>query len=210
MKRIFTISTFFIFLVSNAWAQMGYTAPKTAVTVMIEDNSYLKIEGRTNVNNFSCGYRDEIPQDTMAISISQSEGKALLTNAEMKVPVKGLDCGNAMMNSDLQNLLQQDKHPEIIIRIKSLEPSEQLMGGVDETGFIDAGHAIVEFEIAGVANEYRIPLNSYNELIDQYFLGKKTINIKDFNLSPPKKFLGLVKVEEEITIDFRLNLDFLY
>jgi len=197
------------FAASNVRAQMGYVAPKTAVTVTIEDNSYLKIHGRTNVNSFSCGYREEIPKDTLSISISRMGDKILLSNAEMKVPVKGLDCGNAMMNSDLQALLKQDEHPEIAIRIKSLELSERF-AKANETGFIDAGYAVVEFELAGVSKEYRIPIDSYNELIDQYFLGKKTINITDFNLSPPKKFLGLVKVEEEIAIDFRLNLNFLY
>lgn len=209
MKNIFAAFAFLLFIAPKVEAQMGYTAPRSAVTVLVEDNSYLKIQGKTNVNNFSCSFKDEIPKDTIDVSIRQNGDKLVLTNAVLKVPVNGFDCGNPVMNNDLQNLLRQEEHPQIIIRIKSIEPS-QLTASAGDLGFTDLGYAWVEFELAGVKNEYRIPLNSYNELIDQYYLGKKTINITDFKLTPPKKFLGLVKVEEEITIDFRLNLNFLY
>lgn len=36
--------------------------------------------------------------------------------------------------------------------------------------------------------------------------GSKQMKLSDFNLVPPTKFLGLVKVKNEITINFEIKL----
>jgi hypothetical protein len=192
-----------------AKAQMFYAAPKSSVSVVVDSDSYVKIVGKTNVNTFTCDYKKEIPKDTIHVSINQEGNKLYLTNAVLKVRVDGFDCGHPIMNKDFQQLLTEEKHPYITLHIKSIEPSDDFVVS-NNPGLSEIGYAQVVFEIAGVKNEYKIPLNSFDQVISQYFLGQKTINIKDFQLHPPKKFLGLVKVDEEISIDFRLNLNFLY
>jgi hypothetical protein len=209
MKRIIILLALAGFaLVNKVDAQMFYAAPRNHISVVVEDDSYVKILGKTNVNTFSCDYKKEIPKESINVSISQVGDKLLLENAILKVEVDGFDCGNPLMNKDFQNLLKEDVYPSITIRIKSIEPSDEFLVSSQNAGFSEVGYAVVEFEIAGVVNEYKVPLNSFNQVINQYFLGQKTINITDFKLSPPRKFMGLVKVDEEISIDFRLNLNF--
>jgi hypothetical protein len=211
MKNTLILTLIIIFAgVVKTEAQMFYAVPRNHVAVVVEDNSYVKILGKTNVNSFSCDYRKEIPKDTIEVSIRQMGNMIVLENAILEVEVDGFDCGNQMMNKDFQNLLKENAHPKITLRIKSIEPSNGLTASSTNTGYAEIGYAMVEFEIAGVKNEYKVPLNSFEQVMSQYFLGQKTINITDFKLTPPRKFMGLVKVEEEISIDFRLNLNFLY
>ncbi len=131
----------------------------------------------------------------------------ILTNAILQINVDGFDCGNQIMNKDFKNLLKEKEEPYITLQIKNIEPSYDFIVS-REPGLSEIGFARVEIALAGAKNEYLIPLNSFDEVISQYYMGQLTLNITDFQLDPPKKFLGLVKVEEEITVDFKLNLNF--
>src|SRR5690606_27243053 len=82
----------------NGTAQMYYKAPRSHVSVVVENDSYVKIIGKTNVNTFSCDYKKEIPKDTLKVSVRQDDNKLILENASLLVRVDGFDCGNPLMN----------------------------------------------------------------------------------------------------------------
>ena len=71
----------------------------------------------------------------------------------------------------------------------------------------DSVNALLELFIAGKSQSYFIPLTVSKEDTDHIFVsGVLKLNIADFDLVPPKKVFGLIKVSEHIEIDFKLNL----
>lgn len=170
------------------------------VTIVIEKDSYLKILGTTNVNTFSCGYEGKITADTLSIHMQREEDKILLNDVVLEVEVARFDCGQSGMNKDFRNLLRYEYYPLLKINILSLMMSSHTQY---------EALAKVRIEIAGKEEVYEVPVRQDEEKEEQYYTGRQALNIRDFGLEPPKKFLGMVEVDEEVVIDFRLNLSLL-
>lgn len=175
-----------------------YAGANENVSVIIENDSYLSIRGSTNVNNFNCSYEGQISNDTVQIGFSRNaSGTLLLENASLTVEVTRFDCGNRVMNKDFKELLQYEKHPRINMNVLSLD----MLPDTPRSGLIK-----VEFTIAGEAKIYRVPINFSTGSEGHVYQGEKKLDITDFDLTPPRKFLGMVVVDEEVIIDFQLNL----
>ena len=95
------------------------------------------------------------------------------------------------MNSDFQDLLLSEKYPELVIELNKVEA---LAG--------EYVKAYVTVQIAGKTNNYTMPVL----LKEHGYQGKLKINIKDFDLVPPKKALGLIEVDEMIEVQFDLKI----
>jgi polyisoprenoid-binding protein YceI len=107
---------------------------------------------------------------------------------------KNFDCGNRKINKDFHKLLKTEEYPEILLKIKKIDLSR----GEDAT-------VTLSFTIAGIENDYRFPIEiSWENQLR--FKGNLQLNIKDFNLEAPSKIFGLIVLEEEIQINFNLNV----
>ena len=60
----------------------------------------------------------------------------------------------------------------------------------------------VTYKINGIPNNYYIPVKLEKKESHFKISGNKKINIKDFDLDPPRKVLGIVKVRDSILIKF--------
>ena len=103
------------------------------------------------------------------------------------------------MTSDFKELLQQDKYPFIQLQVLSISPKKISDLSSNYT-------ASVSLTIVGVENCLEVPLNITQENDMSICKGRMKINIEDFELIPPTKFIGLVKVDREIELDLQLML----
>lgn len=170
------------------------------VSVLIEKDSHLKILGTTNINSFSCAYVGNIAADTITINMQRTKDKILLDHAQLSVEVDRFDCGNSGMNRDFRELLEYEQFPRMKVSLTSLTLSPQKNY---------EAIAKVKIEIAGEVETYSVPVKLEEEKEQTFYAGQRTLNIKDFELTPPKKFLGMIVVDEEVIIDFKLNLSLL-
>ncbi|CAN5331303.1 hypothetical protein BH23BAC3_BH23BAC3_36150 [soil metagenome] len=83
--------------------------------IIDKEKSHLWIEGRSNVNQFSC--RAAI-YDTM-VSAPVAEDDTL--DVEVDIEVEGFDCGKRRMNRDLYEALLAEIHPYISFEYTSTE-----------------------------------------------------------------------------------------
>jgi hypothetical protein len=169
------------------------------VTVVIENGSYLKINGYTNVNSFSCSYQGEIGRDTMNVRLTPTREGLALQHAGLSIEVDRFDCGNQMMNKDFRNLLEYEQHPQLKLNILSLQSTGPENPSCEAL-------AKVQFTIAGTSETYEVPVNILEGTEPTAYCGEKALDITDFDLTPPRKFLGMVVVDKEVSIDFRINL----
>ncbi|CDF78853.1 conserved hypothetical protein containing YceI-like lipid/polyisoprenoid-binding domain [Formosa agariphila KMM 3901] len=173
--------------------------PKSHTEIIIKPSSKLTIHGVTNITNFACEFNTVTLKDKISISYKGTNKHAVFENAILVLDNKEFDCGRKIINKDFNGLLKTEDYPQIAIHLKEITRSEtQPQKTV----------AHVDFVIAGVTKPYQIPIKISRDH-SLKINGRIRLNIRDFGLENPKKVLGLIKIEDVVTVNFNLDLDVL-
>jgi len=169
---------------------------ETTTTIKVSSKSTLYVEGKTNINKFNCNF-DITTINEIPVIYSVSNDKIEFRNAQLTLKNSCFDCGHKGMNKDFHNLLKTDSYPQIVLTLQSISM---------KTSKKDMVEADVDIEIAGTAKSYKT-LVRVNKDNGYAVNGQLNINITDFNLEPPQKMMGMIKVKDVITINFNLILE---
>ncbi|MEY3052930.1 MAG: hypothetical protein RLY31_2715 [Bacteroidota bacterium] len=175
----------------------------------ITDNSSLSLEGKTNVNVFRCRCTEKFfRQEYSALSAATPSESLHFRNTGLALPVASLDCGNKLMNKDLQKALRHDLHPFIHIYLREVKPDKchRLSAGNDWIRL----KALTCISINGMDKEYWLDVNALRLSSTRYrFVCAKRIDMTDFGITPPSAMMGMVRVENDIVIrmDLEIALD---
>ncbi|WP_420581759.1 hypothetical protein [Reichenbachiella sp.] len=160
------------------------------------------IEGKTNVNKFSCKLKKYVANDTLKISGIWNGKSVEFEGLYLKVPVEGFNCGLPMMTHDFRKLLKYDAHPELSMKVNEiyLPPSPNLNALENMT-------ANTMLTIAG-ENQLEEVYNSYLYENDEELIlgGKHELNMRRYQIEPPIKFFGTVVIQEQLDINFEVIL----
>lgn len=160
----------------------------------------IKIDGFTNINSFSltCLAKNNSIQIYPDITLTGVRNVQDY-KVDMTLPVKYFESDNPGIKSDFIDLVKGDQYPDMHINITHFSITESAKYEKESsTG--------VEITIGGVNRNYAINFHTTNNGKDFITSGHQKVNIRDFNLEPPKKFFGLVQVKEIIDINFKLLL----
>ncbi len=198
---------------------MGYSIPSNAQplamntkklsvekTYRINPKSVLKLDGKTNVNGFTCSC-DETFQPQQLIVEPPADGSLTTAfhSATLKLKIKSLDCGNKIMNKDLQKALHANEHPYITIELKKVEQDK--CNRLTELKDWIKMKALTKISLNGVSKDYWINITAKKTGPSQYrFIGTKSINMTDFCVTPPVALMGTIKVKDAITINLDLDV----
>ncbi len=166
----------------------------TVVDSRSKCSDYIQIDGSTNVNQF---YFTHELSDKKKLDVSPDTKSNIL---ELKIPAKNFKSSNHRMTEDFLELIKADKYPYIQITIHLT--NDQLMSLVNDVFYPE-----IDVQLAGKSHTYRIP-GKLHRCPDQsiHVSGEVHLSLEDFDLEPPSKFLGLVKVKNEVFINFGLTL----
>ena len=177
---------------------LGFTSAEylESTRVIVGPDSQLVIKGKTNINRFNCVFNASNFKNPIPVYFHMDHGKMVFQETHLILNTRCFDCGNRHMNEDFYDLLHADIYPEVILNLKAVT----LNTDHDNTIYAD-----VNIVISGVTNSYKVPLKieKNNKMIVS---GVLDLNIKDFNIEPPRKAMGLIVVSEFIKIDLRLNI----
>lgn len=193
-------AVFFLLLISfNLFGQGEMPIEPGAYTIKIDSKSFVRIRGRTNVSTFECSYDSELSYKTFKVGAKKIvDGSTCFDDAVIQLSTGSFDCGLREMTKDFQELLEKEEHPYMTMEVQCM--ANDLIGG-------DIIHeSEVKFSIAGISNFYTIPFESRRDGDRILCIGRKEINIRDFNIEPPTKLFGLVKVHNIITVEFNIAL----
>ena len=112
--------------------------------------------------------------------------------------VRRFDCGNEVMNRDLTKALKHEDFPEIQLNLLGLKGRiNQVSVGVIEGD--------IRVKIAG-ADHRMFTRCTVESLPDgkKKIIGSQLMRFSDFDIRPPRKMLGVIRVEDEIEVDFSL------
>lgn len=168
--------------------------------VYIQNESGLKINGRSNVNQFSFDYDTRLLQREMSVKIQNHDGHFHLENATLRLKVEGFDSGNPIMNKDLYKLVNTEVFPHINISFESVIPT--LHHSNSNRMMVNA-----KVSMAGETHNENLEVIRSETGRGVRFFGRTNLNLKNYCIEPPTKFMGMVKVHEELSIQFDIQVD---
>lgn len=137
----------------------------------------------TNVNDFTCECKETDFKYTETYTTSVKKVKILF-------PLVAFNCPKKLMEKDLQKLFESEKFPYAKLTVVSFDSSE--------------GQIILQLSLKDKTKEYKLQLAKTEINKRSYLKGSQTIKLKDYNVVPPTKMMGLVKVSDEVTVSFMI------
>jgi hypothetical protein len=173
-----------------------FTQTRNPVSYSNNCNSFIRILGGSNISTFSFTCNTTSLSDAWQNDEIKDTGFLSVT-----VPVRDFEASNPLMYDDFLTLIKAREFPvlRIIIPKEQLEKSFQ----TERTSCPD-----IEIMLAGVTRIYKIDCNIYACGNNLFIRGLKMLKLSDFNIKPPVKLNGLVKVKDEIEVNFGLIITF--
>ena len=166
----------------------------------IEKESSLSIRGTTNINSFECFSKQTFKEQSVRMEIDGAKHKVFFKNAQLMLRVDGLDCDNSKMNEDLCEALDYEDFPFIVIELREAD----LKKGLNEDGWSEI---IVRatLSVAGKTRPIYIEAKGQQTSADRFrFVAEYWLKMTDYGVEPPTALLGLIKVRNDIAIDFNV------
>lgn len=164
---------------------------------VIQSNSSIAIEGKSNINKFRCEITNYDRRDTILISKRQER---IDVRGGFEINVNDFNCRNRFVSRDLRKTLNAKEFPSL--KIKLLTLSNFGYGYADENI-----NGWVVIELAGItrtiAVDYLVKHSSSGIL---QLCGNQAIQLSEFDLNCDDKLAGLIKVDDRINVKFVLNL----
>jgi len=169
----------------------------------IRPESRIWFTGASNIRHFTCKARQlsgAIELRGIATRSPLLVGENASGEPSLRMSVDSVDCGIGRMNRHLHEALQSDRHPTIEFRVTSYEvhletpaPIARIVGAVT---------------IAGVQRPVTTTASiSADTLGTLYLRGTYAIRPTDFGVAPPRRFGGLLRVRDSVTVHFDVAVD---
>lgn len=162
-------------------------------------NNYISIIGETNINMFSLD--QYVPEDLICGAgdsrwIQLPDEEVYL----IRIPVRNFEASNRIVYKDFLDMIDVKDHPYISI---FMDESEFRMLFQDRSFFLPR----IGISVAGTTRYYQVPCQ-VSDCVDGKISvsGRKTLKLTDFKLAPPTKTMGLIKVQNELIINFEFSL----
>lgn len=165
------------------------------------------IHGEATTHDFTCrvtevkgSARISAPQDTIRpVAHTTESDKGNEPEVEVRVPVRAFECGNSRMTRDLQETLEMKKHPEIRFNLldATVKPTTDTLAEWSQV------EVMGPLTISGTERLVRIDTRT-RALGNGTFRirGCLPVNMTYFGIEPPTKAFGLIRVQNEIRVQF--------
>jgi hypothetical protein len=183
-KLVFTI----IFLAVSFTSRSQYSI---FTSVNIKE---VYINGKSNIEKFDLQLIDKNNSPNES-AIPIIDGKAL----EFDIPVENIRSKKTYIEEDFKKIIHEREFPYIHLRIGSdqLKLFQKRNSEIVETSLT----------IAGKTNHYPIMVEEVPVNDSTLFLhGRIELNLSEFSIEPVSKLFGIIKVEDKVVINFKLNL----
>lgn len=150
------------------------------------------ISGSTNINSFQLIYNEENYSE-----ISSNTEDILSDLVKLSIPVQKIEAESTSMKKDFLKMVNADKYPIINIALTELITS-------DFSNSTDTCHQI-NLTMNGITKSYTcFPSVEKDSFGNVQLSGNLNVKLSEFNIQPPKKIMGLIKVENEVFISFKV------
>lgn len=187
----------FLLLFANLFIFSGFylsSLSQEIITLSFTPNSSLIIRGESNVHKFSCDYNTYELTDSLKVNFKKHSNLIVFKNTQLLLEKAEFDCGGRGINRDFHKLLQTQDFPNIKMHLKNVDISDK-----------NNVKANLSFTICDITKEYSVPISVNHHKNKMIFKGCISLKISDFDLTSPRKVLGLIKVRDTIFVDINLE-----
>ncbi len=157
--------------------------------------NFIHITGESNVNQFSFNFNQ-------AEILSRSlRSTADTGDIVIQIPIREFRASNQMMYSDFLEMMKESEYPIIEIGFKRKQLNRVNSGNYSSCPDI-------RITIAGVTRTYKIDCSILPCSDNMFIQGEKRLKLTDFHIKPPVKLKGLVKVSNNIDVNFGFIINF--
>lgn len=189
-KTAFLAFTLSVYPIVDVFSQASEMASFSA-----NCENYVYISGESTISPFSFRY------NTADISGKKNLVLRDTGTFEISIPIRDFEPSNPMMYGDFLALMKESEYPRIVVSFSRRQL--QKLGQEQNSSCPE-----IRITIAGITREYQIECAMVKCLDQLYLSGEKRIRLSDFRLRPPEKLLGLVKVHNEIDVNFGFIITF--
>lgn len=150
--------------------------------ILIINKIEIKIKGKSTVGDYNCD-NSLIKKDSVFLNLNKRNSIAA------QIPMSAFDCKNRIMTKDLQSTVKVKKYPNSFVTISEIKPCAKNY------------KCNLTFLITDKTLKYK---DFILKTSDNKIQGSLNLNFSDIGLEPPTKMAGLIKVKDEIVIDFTL------
>jgi hypothetical protein len=171
---------------------------------LIDPVSRLHIHGKSNVNTFTCTCRQTFLELPFNLTAQQDATKLGFRHTVLIVQTRLFDCGNKVMNEDMYHALKSKKFPQMAIELDAVERIAN--PGVAWTDI----KVWTKITLAGETRQVWLPAKIRQPGPGRWHIRtKKTLRMTDFKVTPPTALMGMIKTNDEITIELDLLIHWL-
>lgn len=184
-------STAVFFLLPFLLGMTGQIDPPLSEVYLLA-GSTITIDGTSTVNSFSC-------------SSSEIAGRGSIDpiSGGLNIYAGSFDCGIRRMNQDFRSALSADQHEFITFTILDAELIEE--ADRDGRSIVQAEGIL---ELAGVSRTITVTAGANRLGAGKVRLqGSHNLRMTSFEVTPPTRLLGMVRVHDDITVHFDLLAD---
>jgi|GEM_PF-776871 len=175
---------------------------RNMITYTLNNTSWLAISGTTNINSFECLSSNAVPNNNIIVTASHEKEKLSFSNALILVEVGSFDCKNPLINRDMYKALGGTN--DSFIEIKLLEVKPTSGNWYTHDGNLTAS---LEISINGISRIKEMKIDWQNAGgIEYHFIGRADISMSEFDIDAPSPALGMVKVNDSITVSFNYKV----
>jgi hypothetical protein len=152
---------------------------------VIVTTKVITVTGKTSIGSFKCDYAQTGINDTLFIDHTKSRGDLVFD-----IPVQGFSCGNFLINKDFRSTIKAGQYPKAKVQVRSLR-----------SGY---GHYTCDLTVhlVGKKLEYK---DLVLKRVPNGLTAHLTLSFDELDLEAPKKMGGLIKVDEELRLNFTLG-----
>lgn len=180
----------------------GNAASQTLIhRLIVQSSSTLHINGTTNINSYECAIAKYTGKDTLVLHEGGRNIRPVFVKGAVALDASSCDCGIPLMTSDFRKAINSKEYPQIVIDFISFERMP-VYGKVP-----DQFKGILKISLAGVTKVFEVncSINTTSAGI-VHLIGSREFNFSDFEITPPTRMLGAVRVNESLTVSFHLQL----
>lgn len=173
--------------------------------IRILEKSKLYLEGRSNVNEFTCACAQDFGILQTSFEVDHETNVVFFPQATLKIKTAGLDCGHRIMNRDLQKTLQVGDHPYIEVDLN------RVLLNVNRKELTQYWTHLIAETCMTLVNKrcnIKMPVQARRVGPKTYqFRSFQEIRLSDFGIEPPTAMLGVIKVADTFVIYFDLFIE---
>lgn len=195
-------SALLIFLLSSFNLTAIADEPRK-VTLTFLPQSSIEIKGRSNISAFNFMQDKALYQTEVNVAATINRSPQLLSEITLNIPLAKFRCNNPLMLNDFLEVTRSKEYPNVVITVQHIEV-DHFSEIKNKSNF--SGNALIKITLTNKSKNYLIAFKGtfIDQILSLYSIAEITFN--DFNLDPPTKFGGLIKVKEKLIIDLKLHL----